>query len=146
MMKKPFTYKLLFGLVFISLILPIKTPAAPGEARLCCKIFCSHKVQAMKAHAHGDMKRCGENPSAAHVQCCQDRCASVVGVKSFPTIAAAKILPGVPSVKSTFLAAAADYGDSGVLPQALPVPGRLALHCGQAKSPPLFLLQSVFRL
>lgn len=146
MIKKSFAYKLALGLVLTGLILPIKAPVASGEARLCCKIFCSHKIPAMKAHGHGDMKNCGES-GAAHVQCCQDRCASVMGVKRFPTIAVAKILPSAPSVKSIAFPCAADCAAAGLLPRTSSTSDRLASgHVRAGKTPPLFLLQSVFRL
>lgn len=145
MIKKSFVYKLLLGLVFISLILPIKAPAALAQAKLCCKIFCSHMMRTATAHDHehdrAPLKNCGANEVAA-VDCCQDNCPRILGQER-STMAPAVNFPSAALLPVKF-SSAVPFAN---MPDAFLSRNYPATHCAyldKTKALPLFLTHAIF--
>ncbi len=76
MRKGNFAFKMILGIILLSLIIPIKPPVSHAQAKLCCKKFCAHHIKnTPKPGYHGAHKKTSENRP---VHCCQNSCAQEI--------------------------------------------------------------------
>ena len=74
MRKQILLYKLVWGILLFSLIIPIKPPVSFAQAKLCCKKFCPHhqkKPAKLKCH---DSEKEHKHSKNGPIQCCQNHC------------------------------------------------------------------------
>jgi len=76
MRKGNFAFKMILGVILLSLIIPIKPPVSHAQAKLCCKKFCAHHIKnTPKPGYYGAHKKTSENRP---VHCCQNSCAQEI--------------------------------------------------------------------
>ncbi|GJL77351.1 MAG: hypothetical protein NPINA01_03400 [Nitrospinaceae bacterium] len=76
MRKGNLIFKLILGVILLSLIIPVKAPVSYAQAKLCCKKFCAHHIKSTpKEDCHGSHKK---NSESDPVNCCQNSCAQKI--------------------------------------------------------------------
>ena len=72
MRKRNLAFKLIFGAILLSFIIPIKPPVSYAQAKLCCKKFCAHQIKKpAEINCQGSHKKKSESDP---INCCQNSC------------------------------------------------------------------------